>query len=72
MEDLVGKYAKIKFGLFSDLVARIDRAEDELDMALGLYPYKLVFPSGMETRLVSKEYVEILDDFTLEMHDNIK
>ena len=72
MEYLVGKYAKIKFGLFSDLVARIERAEDELDMVLGLYPYKLIFPSGMETKLVSKEYVEILDDFTLEMYTDVK
>ena len=72
MEYLVGKYAKVKLGLFSGLVARIDRAEDELDTALGLCPYKLAFPSGMETRLVSKEYVEILDDFTLEMYNNIK
>ena len=72
MEDLVGKYAKIKFGLFSDLVARIDRAEDELDIALGLCPYKIVFPSGMETKLVSKEYVNILDDYTLEMYTDVK
>ena len=65
MEEFVGKYAKVKLGLFSGLIGRIERETDDLDVALGLSPYKLVFPSGLETSLISMRNIEILDEEVL-------